>query len=151
MWLVFGAEFYKTCPGDCPEGQIWSRKDVPQLLYMYSLKEAETSSVWNEVFWVIWHFDTAYCLIFKLLTKMYMDSKPRVQLFACCLKHWKTWIVMYFWVRGLVRDIQGGGIFGATIFLYCWHFKSCFVSEFRERNLKALRFWCERILTKMQY
>lgn len=47
---------------------------------------------------------------------MYMDNKPRVQPFACCLKHWKTWIMMYFLVRGSVRDIQGSGIFGATIF-----------------------------------
>ena len=42
-----------------------------------------------------------------------------------------------------MKDIQGSCRFGAIIFDNGWHFTSCFVNEFKERKLKALKFWSD--------
>lgn len=39
-----------------------------------------------------------------------------------------------------MKDIQGSCRFGSIIFDNGWHFTSCFVNEFKERKLKALKF-----------
>lgn len=102
-------------------------------------------SVQNELFCVVWPFATTCCLIspLKLLTKMSIDKKPRVQRCLWCCEHWKTSTVTYFLVGGSVKDIQGSCRFGAIIFDNGWHSRSCFVNEFKERKLKALKFWLD--------
>lgn len=46
----------------------------------------------------------------------------------------------YFSVRGSVKDIQVVGVLGATLFERVGIVKVNFVSEFKERTFKALKF-----------
>lgn len=86
--LVYATEFCTVCASASPEGKIWSHK---------SRKEAPELVNGDGNFCAKWHFDATYYLIelFKVVAKMYINNKPRVQLLSYCFKHWKTLKMTY--------------------------------------------------------